>query len=254
MTSVISIQSQVCVGAVGNTVARYAFARAGIDVVEVPTVILSNLPHLDTVHGGPLPLPHLRGLLQGLEERGAPERASAIVLGYLGNAEVAETCLAWVASLRKCPLVLVDPVMGDRDVGLYVDAAIPALYASWLPRIADVATPNAWEAAELARVGLAPGDMARVATVVTSAVLDEARIELQLWQAGDAEPGRHAHPRCALDPKGTGDLFAATLAAALVAGQPLEDAVRHAAARTQAVVEAVAARGGTFLGARDILQ
>lgn len=253
MTSVISIQSQVCVGAVGNSVARFAYAREGIDAVEVPTVVLSNLPHCATVHGGPLPLDHLRGLLRGLEERGAPDRAAAIVLGYLGTADVAAACLAWVAGLPRRPLVVVDPAMGDHDVGLYVEPALPALYREWMPRIADVATPNAWEATALAS-GEPPGALARIATVVTSTAVEDARIALQLWRPGQAQPLEHAHPRCALEPKGTGDLFTATLTTALVAGQPVADAVRHAAARVQAAVESLAARGGDALGARDILR
>ena len=52
---IISIQSQVVYGCVGNNAAMPVFRKAGWRALAVPTVILSNTPHYPTLHGGAVP-------------------------------------------------------------------------------------------------------------------------------------------------------------------------------------------------------
>ena len=49
--NVISIQSQVAFGHVGNSAAVFPMQMHGIDVVAVPTTLLSNRPGYPTIRG-----------------------------------------------------------------------------------------------------------------------------------------------------------------------------------------------------------
>ena len=82
---VISIQSQVVYGTVGNNAALPTLARHGIRATAVPTVLYSNTPHYDTIHGGAIPADWFAGYLKDLERRRALTATRAIILGYLSQ-------------------------------------------------------------------------------------------------------------------------------------------------------------------------
>src|ERR1700685_814779 len=84
--TIISIQSQVAYGHVGNSAAVFPMQLHGIDVVAVPTTLLSNRPGYPTLRGRVLEAELVADLLVGIAERGAVERASMILSGYLGSA------------------------------------------------------------------------------------------------------------------------------------------------------------------------
>src|SRR6516162_10530584 len=86
--SVISIQSQVAFGHVGNSAAVFPMQMHGIDVIAVPTTLLSNRPGYPTIRGRVLEAQLIADLLLGIRERGAVESASMILSGYLGSAEI----------------------------------------------------------------------------------------------------------------------------------------------------------------------
>src|SRR5215471_43578 len=87
--NVISIQSQVAFGHVGNSAAVLPLQMHGIDVIAVPTTLLSNRPGYATLRGRVLDAELVADLLRGVEERGAVDEASMILSGYLGSAELA---------------------------------------------------------------------------------------------------------------------------------------------------------------------
>src|ERR1700733_1065380 len=128
--SVISIQSQVAYGHVGNSAAVFPMQMHGIDVVAVPTTLLSNRPGYPTLRGRVLDAQLVADLLLGIEERGAVDGCRMILSGYLGSPEIAAVVADFVARARaRNPSLLYccDPVLGDRDRGLFVHAAIPPL-------------------------------------------------------------------------------------------------------------------------------
>ena len=257
--NVISIQSQVAYGHVGNSAAVFPMQMHGIDVIAVPTTLLSNRPGYPTIRGRVLDAQLVADLLLGIEERGAVDTAQMILSGYLGSPEIAAVVADFVQrakaknpALRYC----CDPVLGDRDRGLFVHADIPPLVRDRLCPLADVVTPNHFEFEYLSGAKAATTDQVIEAAraliargpstvVVTSAELTdtpEGEIEtLAVERAKEAfKAWRVRTPKLPISPNGTGDLFAALLVSARVRGSDTPQALSHAASAIFAVLERTA--------------
>ncbi|QEK91858.1 pyridoxine/pyridoxal/pyridoxamine kinase [Achromobacter insolitus] len=251
---IVSVQSQVVYGCVGNNAAMPVFRKAGLRAIAVPTVILSNTPHYPTLHGGAVPLDWFEGLLQGLDERGVTRRARAVVCGYLGQPGQAGLLAGWLPALRASRpdlKVHIDPVMGDRNDGLYVNEGLVQQYRDLLVPLADGMTPNHFELELL--VGRALSSIEEVVAaareliprgpewiVVTSAApMTAAAGTLQLAVVTRDEATVVTHPEIAIPPSvhGTGDVFMAGVTARLLTGQSLVEAVRSAAAQVTVALE-----------------
>ena len=226
---VLSIQSQVVYGTVGNNAALPTLARHGIRAAAVPTVLYSNTPHYDTIHGGAIPADWFRGYLEDLERRRALDATRAIILGYLGSAEQADILADWLDAqkARRPQLhISIDPVLGDHDSGLYVRPELAASYRDRLAACADLITPNHYELGYLSE---RPTDSLD-ATIAAARSLLGARLHtIIVTSSPSAKDGEIAnliitrdgvaqshHPRIASDVKGTGDAFHAALTAALL--------------------------------------
>ncbi|WP_148716903.1 pyridoxine/pyridoxal/pyridoxamine kinase [Chitinolyticbacter meiyuanensis] len=248
---VISIQSQVVYGSVGNSIAVPALQQLGLRVAAVPTVLLSNTPHYPTLAGGAVPLPWFEGYLAELETRDVLRHARAIQIGYLGNAEQAAVLAQWLRHVReRWPAIRIhlDPVLGDSHCGLYVAPALVPAYRTQLLPLADGLTPNGFELGAL--TGCQPDRLddviaaaqtllprARGWIVVTSALppeLEPEQVTMAVVQGDQVE--RIRQPRLPVAFSGTGDLFAATLTGLLLADVPLAEAVRQAGAHVAAVL------------------
>ncbi|XIA62662.1 pyridoxal kinase PdxY [Bradyrhizobium sp. TZ2] len=256
--NVISIQSQVAWGHVGNSAAVFPMQMHGIDVIAVPTTILSNRPGYPTIRGRVLDAEVVADLLLGIEERGAVDSAQMILSGYLGSPEIAAVVADFVqrAKARNPALTYCcDPVLGDRDRGLFVHADIPPLVRDRLCPLADIITPNHFEfewlcgakAATIDRViEAARALMARGPStiVVTSAELaDTPEGEIETLAIERARSSRVRTPRLPISPSGTGDLFAALFVSARLRGDDTPDALSHAASAIFAVLERTAISG-----------
>ena len=97
--AVLSIQSQVAYGHVGNSAAVLPLQRLGFDVYPLNTVQLAHHPGYGTWRGHKLRAEQLNEILDGLEERGALARCVAVLSGYLGDAAVAEVVLRAVGAV-----------------------------------------------------------------------------------------------------------------------------------------------------------
>jgi pyridoxine kinase len=262
--NVISIQSQVAFGHVGNSAAVFPMQMHGIDVVAVPTTLLSNRPGYPSIRGRVLEAQLVADLLVGIEERGAVDAAGMILSGYLGSAEIAAVVADFVTrAKRRNPALryVCDPVLGDRDRGLFVRADIPPLVRDHLCPLADVITPNHFEfewlcgrdartieeVIEAARAFAARGPSTIVVTSAELADTLSSEIEtIAIERVSDTfRAWRVRTPRVPISPNGTGDLFAALFVAALVQGQDTPEALSHAASSVFAVLEITAARGTT---------
>src|ERR1700752_5247354 len=146
--NVISIQSQVAFGHVGNSAAVFPMQMNGIDVTAVPTTLLSNRPGYPSIRGRVLDAQLVADLLRGIWERGAVDTCDIILSGYLGSPEIAVVVADFVARAKTRNPKLAyccDPVLGDRDRGLFVPAEIPPLVRDPLCPLADIITPNHFE-------------------------------------------------------------------------------------------------------------
>lgn len=255
---VISVQSQVAYGGVGNSIAVPVLQALGLQVAPVPTVVLGNTPHYPTMHGGPLPPDWFEGLLDDLEARGAAARARYLLVGYLGSPAQGLALAAWLDRIRTANPALrvqIDPVIGDHDHGIYTDPALVPVWRDHLLPRAHGLTPNHFELEQLSGRRLrtlddcadAAGALLGGATewiVVTSAAPDDCgagRMQLVAVSATVRETFEHAlvpHPV-----KGVGDMFAALVAGRMAAGIPLAEAVRRACANVVDVLRDVQARG-----------
>ena len=267
--SVISIQSQVAYGHVGNSAATFPMQMHGIDVMAVPTTLLSNRPGYPSIRGRVLEAQLVADLLMGIEERGAVDTAKVILSGYLGSAEIAAVVADFVARAKARNPKLAyccDPVLGDRDRGLFVQADIPPLVRDRLCPLADIITPNHFEFEWLCgakattkattsdqMIAQAQSLMARGPStiVVTSAELSDTpddEIEtVAIERTNGLKEGLKAWrvrtPKLPISPSGTGDLFASLLVSARINGSNTPDALGHAASGIFAVLERTALRG-----------
>jgi pyridoxine kinase len=234
----------------------------GIDVTAVPTTLLSNRPGYPTIRGRVLDAQLVADLLRGIEERGAVETCDMILSGYLGSSEIAAVVADFVARAKARNRALTyccDPVLGDRDRGLFVAADIPPLVRDRLCPLADIITPNHFEfewlcgakattTDEVIRAAQALIARGPSIVVVTSAELSDTpdgEIEtLAVEKSGEGiKAWRAGTPKLPISPSGTGDLFAALFVAARVRGSDTPDALGHAVSAIFAVLERTAARG-----------
>ncbi|MCK1744660.1 pyridoxal kinase [Bradyrhizobium sp. 139] len=244
---VISIQSQVVHGHVGNSVAAYAMQAEGVNVAAVPTTLLSNHPRYPTLRGRVLETELVADLLRGVEERDLVDEAAVLVTGYLGSPGNAAVIADFVERALKRNSKLVyfcDPVIGD-DGRVYVADGILDVVRHRLLPAAHLTTPNRFELELLSGTRIADAQGLRVActalagidVVATGCTLtDTPEGQMETILCADGQLSRFATPRLPIRPYGTGDLLTGLIAAHLAKGKAMEAAVRLAVETVFAVL------------------
>jgi pyridoxine kinase len=152
--SILSIQSHVTYGHVGNAAAVFPLQRLGFEVWPVHTVQFSNHLGYGDWRGQVFTAEHIASIIDGLAARGALGACAAVLSGYLGAARLGQVVIDTVGRVRAASpaaLYLCDPVMGDTDTGLYVHDDIPEFLRARAVPMADVLTPNLFELERLTR-------------------------------------------------------------------------------------------------------
>ncbi len=188
VTTILSIQSSVAYGHVGNSAATFPLMRMGVEVYPVLTVHFSNHTGYGQWRGPLLSAADVTDVITGIDERGALDRVDAVLSGYQGGEDVGAAILeavALVKSRNPAAVYCCDPVMGDVGRGFFVRPGIPELMRDTVVPAAQIITPNQFEleyltgrsTATVAEV-LDAADAARAkgpeTVLVTSVVHDEA--------------------------------------------------------------------------------
>src|SRR3954447_17953320 len=145
---ILSIQSSVAYGHVGNSAAVFPLQRLGHEVWPVFTVHFSNHTGYGAWRGPMLAGEDVRDVIIGMEERGTLGRVDAVLSGYQGGEEIGDVILDAVARVRRAnpgATYTCDPVMGNAKSGCFVHPAIPVLLRERVVPQADLITPNQFE-------------------------------------------------------------------------------------------------------------
>lgn len=258
--NILSIQSHVTYGHVGNSAAVFPLQRLGFGVWPLQTLQFSNHLGYEGFAGQVFAAEHLREVVDGLAARGVLAACDAVLSGYLGAPETGAVVLDTVARVKAAnpkALYACDPVMGDEGEGLYVDAALPDFFREHALPMADILTPNYFELELLTgtrvvtldeAVAAARGLVARGPRVVLVTGLrhDSTRAgEIEVLAVTARAAWRLITPLLPCDPQpsGTGDLLAALFLGHYLRGGDAVQALEAAAAGIFAVMDATWAAG-----------
>lgn len=148
MKNVLSIQSAVAYGHVGNSAAVFPLQRIGHEVWPVYTVNYSNHTGYGAWKGPMIPAADVAAVIEGIGERGAFKLVDAVLSGYQGGDDIADVIIDAVAKVKAenpNAIYACDPVMGSAKSGCFVADTIPPLLRSKVVPVADLITPNQFE-------------------------------------------------------------------------------------------------------------
>jgi pyridoxine kinase len=222
--NVLSIQSHVAFGHVGNASAVFPLQRLGVEVWPIHTVQFSNHTGYGVWAGQVFDGGAVRQVVDGIADRGVLPRCDGVLSGYMGGADIGEAILYAVERVRAsnpAAHYCCDPVIGDVGRGVFVRPGIPDFMRERAVPAADVVTPNQFELDFLAgrptptlKDALAATDavhrLGPKVILVTSLITDDTPEESIDLLVSDAKGRwRVRTPRLDLSVNGAGDAIAA---------------------------------------------
>lgn len=145
---ILSIQSHVVYGHVGNAAAVFPLQRLGVEVWPLHTVQFSNHTGYGSWKGRVFDGHSVDELLEGLHERDVLSRCDGVLSGYMGSPDLGYAILDAVKRVKQAnpnALYCCDTVIGDVGRGIFVRPGIPEFMAEHALAVADVITPNHFE-------------------------------------------------------------------------------------------------------------
>jgi pyridoxine kinase len=256
--NVLSIQSSVAYGHVGNSAAVFPLQRMGFEVWPVNTVHFSNHTRYGEWRGQVPPAEDVADIIRGIEERGVLPVCDAVLSGYMGDASLGEVVVGAagrVKELNPKAVYCCDPVMGDAGRGFFVRPGIPTFIKEVAVPAADVITPNQFELEFLTGVEVGNLDDALVAadkarrlgpeTVLTTSLRrrDAAAGTIEMLAISGEGAWLIQTPMLELEVNGAGDATAALFLAHLLRGETVAQALSMTASAVHAVLEETHRRG-----------
>jgi pyridoxine kinase len=245
VVSVLSIQSHVAYGHVGNSSAVFPLQRLGIEVWPVHTVQFSNHTGYGQWTGRVFDGQAVEEVVQGIADRGVLGSCDAVLSGYLGSADIGHAVVQSVGRVREAnpdAVYCCDPVIGDVGRGIFVRPGIEEFMREVAVPAADMVTPNHFELDLLS--GTTTTSLASVKDAVAAVQALGPRVVLTTSLDTDDTPddavdllasegGRHFRvrtPRLGLSVNGAGDAIAALFLAHWLDTRSAREALGHAAA------------------------
>jgi pyridoxine kinase len=222
--NILSIQSWVSYGHVGNASAVFPMQRLGHEVWAIHTVQFSNHTGYGAWKGRVYDGPMIEELVDGIAERGVLGRCDGVLSGYMGSADIGTAILGAVSRVRSLnpkAHYCCDPVIGDVGRGIFVRPGIPEFMRDQAVPAADIITPNQFELEYLAgrtittiadAVAAVEAIRARGPRIVmvTSLVTEDTPADaIDLLACGPNGRFRVRTPRLAVSVNGAGDAIAA---------------------------------------------
>src|SRR4051794_25112954 len=255
MPTVLSVQSRVAYGHVGNAASVFPLQRLGIEAWALDTVAFSNHTGHGKWRGSAVAATEIAALFEGIAALGVLPQIDAVLSGYLGDAATGPVLLDIVARVRAAnprALFCVDPVIGDVDTGSYVTQGIAEFFRDRALAVADIVTPNLFELEYLTGARIASlaeaADAAEALrargpgiVLLTSLALEPDHVTM-LARGPDGAWAVET-PRIPVMLNGSGDVTAALFLARLLLGESLPEALAKTAASIFAVIETTARLG-----------
>ena len=258
MTTILSIQSSVAYGHVGNSAATFPLMRMGVEVWPVVTVHFSNNTGYDSWRGPVLSADDVRDVVRGIDDLGVLDGCDAVLSGYQGAADTGRAILEAVALVKERnpdAVYCCDPVLGDVGRGFFVAPGIPELMRDSVVPQAQVITPNQFElefltgrrlhgiadVVEAAHAARALGPQTVLVTSVDVPDLTAGTLDLVVATADGT--WRVTTPRLEGIFQGAGDLTAAVFLARLLQTDDPADAVAWTASVVFGVLDATRRSG-----------
>jgi pyridoxine kinase len=222
--NILSIQSHVAFGHVGNASAVFPMQRLGCEVWPVHTVQFSNHTGYGAWKGRVFDGAMIDEIVDGIAERGVLPTCDGVLSGYMGSADIGHAILSAAARVKAAnprALYCCDPVIGDVGRGVFVRPGIAEFMRDKAVTLADIVTPNQFELELL--TGRTVGTLAAAKEAVaalrargpsvvllTSMTTDETPDDSIDMLAADAHGAwRVRTPRLSLNVNGAGDAIAA---------------------------------------------
>jgi pyridoxine kinase len=249
MQRVLSIQSSVTYGFVGNNVATPVLTSMGIHPLAVNSVMLAAHPGYGVIAGQATPADHIAAILDGLIALNIVPDIDSVISGYLGHADQVAVIVSLITSWRNARTsgtYICDPVLGDADK-LYVDQTLAEKMLDQLLPLADIITPNQFELAYLSKMPVSGNDSAIIAgqhllasqagltAVIATGITNDDDFVHDILITRDASKSWH-YDRRSVGVSGSGDLFTSLLAGGLVQGLALDAATARASNLAQTVI------------------
>ena len=256
--NLISIQSHVAYGHVGNSAAVFALQRLGVEVWPIHTVQFSNHTGYGTWQGRVFDAGLIRDLAAGLEARGVLGECDGVLSGYIGSPEIGAAILDCVATARRANPAAhycCDPVIGDVGKGVFVREGVEAFMREKAMRFADIVTPNHFELGRLtgresrtlvqAREAVkALHDLGPRTVLVTSLCVDDTPADaVDLLASDETGQFRLRTPKLDVAANGAGDAIAAMFCAHYLRSGRIDEAVSRAASSVFGVLAKTAETG-----------
>jgi pyridoxine kinase len=255
MPTVLSVQSRVSYGHVGNSASVFPLQRLGCEAWALDTVAFSNHTGHGRWRGEVVASAAVAALFEGIAELGVLPHCDAVLSGYLGAAETGPVLLDIVTRIKAAnpnAIWCCDPVIGDVDTGSYVLPGVAEFFRDRALALADIATPNRFELEYLTgRTVAGLPDIAEAAaalrrrgpqTVLVTSVETGGETIAMVASEPDAT-WMVETPRLPVMLNGCGDVTAALFLARRLRGEALPDALAATAAAMHALIAATAERG-----------